>query len=105
MKSEAIRRETCIIIRKDGEYLVGTICYSTDLRWSTSAYDAWRTRNRADAERVAGAVGGVMVLFNPIVNQRREMGAGGPHGSGEKGGEMRMVRAGGPAAQLPDLVF
>ena len=66
-----IRRETCIIIRKDGEYLVGTILYSTDLRWSRSAYDAWRTRRKEDAERVAGKVGGEMVLFNPIANQKR----------------------------------
>ena len=66
-----IRRETCIIIRKDGEYLVGTILYSTDLRWSWSAYDAWRTRRKEDAERVAGKVGGEMVLFNPIANQKR----------------------------------
>ena len=68
-----IRRKTCIIIRKDGEYLVGTILYSTDLRWSTSPYDAWRTRRREDARRVARAVGGVMVLFNPIIGQRRRL--------------------------------
>lgn len=70
-----IRLETCIIIRKDGEYLVGTILYSTDLRWSWSPYDAWRTRRKEDAARVAGKVGGEMVLFNPIVNQRRVIGA------------------------------
>ena len=69
-----IRKKTCIIIRKDGEYLVGTILYSTDLRWSWSQYDAWRTRKREDAERVAGKVGGEMVLFNPIVKQMRVMG-------------------------------
>ena len=66
-----IRRATCIIIRKDGEYLVGTILYSTDLRWSWSAYDAWRTRRKEDAERVAGKIGGEMVLFNPIVRQMK----------------------------------
>ena len=70
-----IRTKTCIIIRKDGEYLVGTILYSTDLRWSRSPYDAWRTRRKEDARRVAGAVGGEMVLFNPIVNRTKEMGA------------------------------
>lgn len=66
-----IRRETCIIIRKDGEYLVGTILFSTDLRWSWSPYDALRTRRKEDAERVAGKVGGEMVLFNPIVRQMK----------------------------------
>ena len=29
-----IRRQTCIIIRKNGEYLVGRILGSKDLRWS-----------------------------------------------------------------------
>ena len=70
-----IRRATCIIIRKDGEDLVGTICYSTELRWSIYVHDAWRTRRKEDAERVAGKVGGELVLFNPIVNQRRVIGA------------------------------
>lgn len=70
-----IRRETCIIIRKDGEFLVGTILYSTDLRWSGSPYDAWRTRDREKAAEIARKVGGVMVLFNPIVNQRKVIGA------------------------------
>lgn len=69
-----IRAKTCIIIRKDGEYLVGVILWSTDLRWSGSPYDAWMTRNREAAERVARKVGGEMVLFNPIVNQRRVIG-------------------------------
>lgn len=68
-----IRRKTCIIIRKDGAFLVGTILFSTDLRWSTSPYDAWMTRKREDAERVAGAVGGEMVLFNPIVKQMKKI--------------------------------
>lgn len=68
-----IRRETCIIIRKNGEYLVGTILYSTDLRWSTSPYDAWRTRDREKAARIARITGGVMILFNPIVKQMEVM--------------------------------
>jgi hypothetical protein len=74
MNRDEIRKRTCIIIRKDGEYLVGTICFSTDLRWSWSAYDAWQTRRKEDAERVARATGGVMVLFNPIVGQKRVIG-------------------------------
>ena len=73
MKREALRRETCIIIRKDGEYLVGTILYSRDLRWSYSAFDAWRTRDREAARRVARVVGGALVLFNPIIGKTGEM--------------------------------
>ena len=71
MNRNEIRKKTCIIIRKDGAYLVGTILYSTDLRWSWSAHDAWRTRRKEDAQRVARAVGGEMVLFNPIMNKTK----------------------------------
>lgn len=70
---DEIRRKTGIIIRREGEYLVGTILYSTDLRWSRSPYDAWITRRIEDARMVAAATGGEMVLFNPIVNQMKEM--------------------------------
>ena len=68
-----IRRKTCIIIRKHGEYLVGTVLYSSDLRWSGSKYDAWRTRDREKARRIARITGGVMVLFNPIIGKTRVM--------------------------------
>lgn len=66
-----IRTKTVLIIKRGDEYLVGTICFSTDLRWSKSKYDAWTTRRREDAERVASVVGGTVMLFNPIVNQER----------------------------------
>ena len=66
-----IREKTVLIIKRGDEYLVGTICFSTDLRWSKSKYDAWATRQREDAERVARAVGGTVMLFNPIVNEER----------------------------------
>lgn len=66
-----IRKKTCVIVRKNGEYLVGRILYSQDLRWSGSPYEAWRTRDRGKAEEVARKVGGITVLFNPIVKQMR----------------------------------
>ena len=31
-----IRTKTVLIIKRGDEYLVGTICFSTDLRWSKS---------------------------------------------------------------------
>ena len=66
-----IRLETCLIIRKNGEYLVGAIIWSKDLRWSIYPYDAWRTRNREKADRMARATGGVVMLFNPLAGQLR----------------------------------
>jgi hypothetical protein len=67
-----IRVATGIIIEKDGEYLVGTILFSTDLRWSASPWDAWITRRREQALRVAEKVGGNRILFNPVAGQIRE---------------------------------
>ena len=64
---------TGIIIEKDGEFLVGTILYSTDLRWSRSPYDAWITRKRDHAAKVARKVAGRQMLFNPVAGQIREM--------------------------------
>ena len=68
-----IRRETCIIIRRNGEYLVGRILGSNDMRWSIYPHEAWRTRNKEKAAEVARRTGGVMVLFNPIVRQMKVM--------------------------------
>ena len=67
-----VREKTVLIIKRGDEYLVGVICFSTELRWSKSKFDAWTTRRSEDAERVAGTVGGTVMLFNPIVNQIRE---------------------------------
>ena len=66
-----IRRKTALIIRKDGEYMVGKILYSQDLRWSGSPWDAWRTRIRADAKSIQQKVGGEIMLWNPVTGQIR----------------------------------
>ena len=66
-----IREKTVLIISKGNEFLVGTILYSTDLRWSISPWDAWTTRKRRQAEVVAEKVGGTVMLFNPIAKQIR----------------------------------
>ena len=73
MKRDELRRQTCIIIRRGREYLVGTILYSRDLRWSWSAIDAWRTRDRDAARRIVRITGGELVLFNPIIGKTRDM--------------------------------
>ena len=66
-----LRKKTCLIIRKNGEYLVGTVLYSADLRWSSSPYDAWWTRNREKAEEYARRTGGIVMLWNQIVKQMK----------------------------------
>ena len=66
-----IREQTQLIVRRGGEFLVGTILYSKDLRWSTCPWDAWGTRSREKAEKVAQRVGGDIWLWNPIAGQLR----------------------------------
>ena len=66
-----IRKETALIIRKDGKYLVGYVSYSHELKWSSSAWDAWRTRIREDAVSVRKKTGGEILLFNPVAGQMR----------------------------------
>ena len=66
-----IRRKTGIIIQKDGEYLVAKIIGTNELRWSLSPWDAWITREREAALKVAEKVGGKQMLFNPVAGQLR----------------------------------
>jgi len=67
-----IRKETCLIIKRGAEYLVGTILYSTDLRWSRSPWDAWTTRDWDEAKYFAKLTGGDLWLWNPVAGQLRE---------------------------------
>lgn len=68
-----IREYTGIIIRKNRWFLVCRSEITGELRWSASPYDAWRTRKKQYAHRIAGKVGGRMVLFNPVAGQVMEM--------------------------------
>ena len=70
------REYTCLIIKKDNEFLVGCIMGTNILRWSNSPYDAWITRKRQHAIKVANYVNGNIMLFNPIVGQLRECKGG-----------------------------
>ena len=67
-----IRKATVLIVKRGAEYLVGRIPYSLEFRWSRSAYDAWGTRDRESARRVARATGGDVWLWNPVTGQLRE---------------------------------
>ena len=62
-------KKTRLIIRRNGEYLVGKDMIRPALRWSISPYDAWHTRSQDKARTVARAVGGTVMMFNPIVGE------------------------------------
>ena len=70
------REYTRLIVKKDGEYLVGCVLGTKILKWDDSPYDAWWTRIKERAIRVANGVDGQIMLFNPIVGQLREYKGG-----------------------------
>ena len=70
-----IRKQTYIIIRKNKLYLQGKECFVNEMKWTQYRHQAWRTRNKKQAAKVAKAVGGVMVLFNPVADQTKVIGA------------------------------
>ena len=74
-KNDELRRQTRLIIRKDGEYLVGIRTVTGGLIWSLSPWDAWGTRVRANARSVQSKTGGEICLFNPVVGQIRKLKA------------------------------
>ena len=69
-----VRKCTVLIIKRGSMFLVGRIPYSLEFRWSSSPYDAWKTRERDKAEKVARVIGGDLWLFNPVVGQLHEIG-------------------------------
>jgi len=75
MNRDAIRAQTVLIIRRPyiNEYLVGKQISSGRLVWSTSKYDAWRTRDKNKAWKVARKTGGEPVLFNPIAGRTKAL--------------------------------
>ena len=68
-----IRLCTVVIVEKDSKYLVGVIAGSHELRWSDSPWDAWSTRDKDIAGKVAEKVHGRRMLFNPVAKQIKEM--------------------------------
>ena len=73
---DELKRQTRLIIRKDGEYLVGIRMVTGGLIWSLSPWDAWGTRVRANARSVQSKTGGEICLFNPVVGQIRKVRIG-----------------------------
>ena len=67
-----IRKRTFLIVCVGCEYLVGWNIVMNRPNFSTSPWDAWRTRDREIAGRVAERIGGKLILFNPVAAQIRE---------------------------------
>lgn len=70
MNRDEIRKQTGLIIEKDGEFLIGY--NGLFLRWGISPSDAWKTRDIDAAKMVSEKFGGTIMLFNPVVRQLRK---------------------------------
>jgi hypothetical protein len=62
-----------LIIKSGNLFLVGWNHFYHCFNWSTSYYDAWRTRDIEAAKRVVSKTGGKLFLFNPVVSQIKEL--------------------------------
>ena len=62
-----IRTATCLVIEKDGKYLSGYGTFMGSVTWDNHLSNAWTTRDKEEALRVAEKYGGSLMLFNPIV--------------------------------------
>lgn len=65
-----IQSYTRYVVEKDREYLRGAW---ERVKWSTSYYDAWRTKDLEGARRVAKKLGGRLMLFNPATGILAQM--------------------------------
>ena len=70
MSKQDLRKQTCLIIEQEGEFLIGF--NGLFLRWWISPYDAWKTRSIEKAKMVQDRFGGTIMLFNPVVRQLRK---------------------------------
>lgn len=75
MTKDRINRKTVIIIRKNRLWLKGRDMLTREIEWTSSPYEAWKTKDEEQAAEVARRFGGIMVLFNPIINKKRVIGA------------------------------
>ena len=62
-----IRSATCLVIRKDGEYLSRRMMLTGELVWDPHLSSAWTTRDKDAAVRMARIVGGTVYLFNKVI--------------------------------------
>lgn len=64
-----VKNYTRVIIRKNRQYLRGKEMATGNMLWDSSPYMAWYTRDVYKARNVALKVGGIAMLFNPVVGR------------------------------------
>ena len=71
MNKDELRKQTCLVIEKDGKYLAGYGQVIRMIHWDDHLTNAWKTRDTKEAMDAADKYGGRLMLFNPIVWQIR----------------------------------
>ena len=71
VNKDEIKKQTCLVVEKDGEYLAGLGSAIGFTYWDRHLTNAWKTRDKEEAMAVAAKYGGRLMLFNPIVWQTR----------------------------------
>lgn len=67
MTKDTLRKATCLVIQKDGEYLSRIGSMVGLMVWDVHLSNAWTTRNKEKAMCKADEFGGTLMLFNPII--------------------------------------
>ena len=68
-----IRTKTYLVIEKDGKYLTGYGTFMGSVGWDEHLSNAWRTRNKAEAQEVAEKYGGTLELFNTVIWRTKKL--------------------------------
>jgi len=65
-----LNQKIVFIVERGGAYLVA-VSYTENkvLRWSQSKFDAARIEDHKTADRIAGKVGGVVKMFEPLTGK------------------------------------
>ena len=69
-RGEMLNQKIVFIVERGGAYLVA-VSYTENkvLRWSQSKFDAARIEDHKTADRIAGKVGGVVKMFEPLTGK------------------------------------
>jgi hypothetical protein len=68
-----LRKATVLVVFRDGEYLSRKKMLTGRIVWDQHLSNAWRTRDREKARRIAEKYGGTLRLFNPIIWRVRDL--------------------------------
>lgn len=73
MNRNEMKKHTYLVIEKDGEYLTGYGTFMGIVGWDKHLSNAWKTRDKDEALRVAEKYGGTLKLFNTVLWRTQDL--------------------------------